>query len=182
VKARRKGIRCECGGTERPVTLTDYDFSAYAGFAVRIEEVPGFRCSRCKTETLDGRIINAVLKILVIEIAQLPFLLPPHLARYLRTVLGDTQEELAVRMGISRATVNRWETGQERIAPQNDLLLRVLTLYPLVTTNEKWLTPVVVELLAKLQAVRTSPPPLEGGFPETVSVAPMLSTIGPATA
>lgn len=47
--------------------------------------------------------------------------------RFLRTEMGFTQEEIAKLLKMSRATVNRWETGKERIDSNAEMFIRVLS-------------------------------------------------------
>jgi transcriptional regulator with XRE-family HTH domain len=51
--------------------------------------------------------------------------LRPDSARYLRKYLGLTQLELSKRVGVSRKTVNQWESSA-LISPQHDFILRTL--------------------------------------------------------
>jgi transcriptional regulator with XRE-family HTH domain len=119
-------LKCECGGELRPARLTNYDFSAEAGYPVTIREVRGLRCTECGGETLDGRTIEAALDAVALEIARLQTRLSARAARYLRKYLGLTQRELAKRMERARETVAAWECGQTDISPQHDLVLRTL--------------------------------------------------------
>ncbi len=56
---------------------------------------------------------------------EIPERLPKDCCRFLRIYLECTQKELAERMGVTRKTVNEWET-KGRISPQNDLILRAM--------------------------------------------------------
>jgi DNA-binding transcriptional regulator YiaG len=150
---------CECGGRLQATVLKFYDFSAYAGFHVVFDSVPGFRCANCEGETVDGGLINILLKIIVVEITKSDSRLSGEQARFLRRVLGSTQQELATRMGVVRETVANWERNHEPISAQHDLILRVVVLSPLLgedptlVSQAHW-----AEILGKLRAVRTSPP------------------------
>ena len=55
-------IKCECGGTFRPVRIDEFDFSALAGLPVTILNVAGLRCGRCGGETLSGEVISDILE------------------------------------------------------------------------------------------------------------------------
>lgn len=46
--------------------------------------------------------------------------------RFLRTEMGLTQEQLAAVIKVSRATVNRWESGRGSIDPNAEFLIRML--------------------------------------------------------
>lgn len=118
--------KCECGGTLKQATLRGYDFSADAGLPVTLARVPGWRCTRCGGETLDGQAIGAALRALALAIVRQPERLTADEARYLRKFLDATQRELASRMGIIRETVAAWECGQTELSPQHDYILRTL--------------------------------------------------------
>jgi putative zinc finger/helix-turn-helix YgiT family protein len=51
--------------------------------------------------------------------------LAPTEIRFLRKCLGWSGAVFAKRMGVTRETVSRWETGKEKIGPVADRLLRV---------------------------------------------------------
>jgi len=118
-------LRCHCGGALRAAELKDFDFSGYVGVRVVLRRVPGYRCHKCGSATLDGAFINTMEQVLAIAITQKPIRLSSQEAKYLRKHLGLTQEKLAERMGVERETVARWETGAE-ISPQHDLILRTV--------------------------------------------------------
>lgn len=152
-------LACDCGGHLRPQLLAEYDFSGYVGFPLKLLNVPGLRCTKCAAETVHGGVINLVFKVLVSVIAQSPGRLNAEQARFLRRVVGTTQQELSDRMGIARETVAKWECGDAIISPQHDLILRVIVLGPLLEREPDFIPrKQVEELFSKLQAVRTAPP------------------------
>lgn len=51
---------------------------------------------------------------LIAEIRAVRSLPPPAIARAFRRACGVTQERMAAELGVSRATVTRWETGARR--------------------------------------------------------------------
>ena len=149
---------CECGGRLRTEIATSYDFSGYVGFPVALRNVPILRCSKCAGETIDGGIINILLKVIVLEITKSPGRLSSDEARFLRRILGITQQELSDRMGIARETVAKWECG-DSISPQHDLILRVIVLTPIIVAEPAFVPkPLMADLLGRMQAVRTGPP------------------------
>jgi transcriptional regulator with XRE-family HTH domain len=48
--------------------------------------------------------------------------------RFLRSLIGWTQERLGAEIGRGRVMVARWEAGDAQIVPQTDLILRVVWL------------------------------------------------------
>lgn len=122
------GPKCECGGTFKPTTLSNFDFSHHSGIPAFLDSAPGWKCSSCGREILRGDVINASLFFIAMDIVALPHRLPAALARYLRRSMQITQQALADRMGVVRETVASWESRLKEISPQHDLILRVLVL------------------------------------------------------
>ncbi len=157
-------IKCECGGEYRLVILRDFDFSPYAGLPAlipRSAQAPGLRCNKCKTETIQGPMIEILLASLAASVIAVPHRLDPAQARFLRKRLSLTQKELADRMGLDRReTVTEWETGAKPLSPQSDYILRTLVYRDLV---RDW--PMVEELTrgvmdrVQTRAQEDSPPP-----------------------
>jgi putative zinc finger/helix-turn-helix YgiT family protein len=149
---------CECGGRLRAVKIPEYDFSEYVGFKVTVAEMDGLRCDQCGGETIDGRLVNAIMNITVVKITQAPRRLDGAEARYLRQNLGVTQTELASRMGIIRGTVAKWESGDISISPQHDYILRGLTLSALVDIDQMDTATMNGIMSSVFKSVRTLPP------------------------
>ena len=151
-------MRCECGGTLRPVTLKNFDFTNWAGIPSQLEAVPGFRCSSCRRETLPGTVINSILRVMGLAAIRLPHRLPAELARFVRRILQITQQELADRMGIARETVAQWECGEKEISPQHDLILRTILLERQFGEHVMPLR-LLLDTMGNLGAVKAAPPP-----------------------
>ena len=153
-----RAVRCECGGTLRAVTLTDFDFTNWAGVPSRLEEVPGYRCNSCDGETLPGIVINTILRMIGLVAIRLPHRLPAELARFVRRILQITQQELADRMGIARETVAQWECGEKEISPQHDLILKTILLERQFGEHVMpWA--MLTDTMSNLGSVKAAPPP-----------------------
>jgi transcriptional regulator with XRE-family HTH domain len=148
-------MRCDCGGHVRPATLSDFDFSPFAGIPVRLRSAPGLRCDACGQATLEGPVIGQALDALAWMIVQERTLLAPPLSRYLRKYLRLSQHDLAARMGLVRETVAKWECGAAQISPQNDLILRALVVAHLAGKTER----PAEHTERALDGVRTAPAP-----------------------
>lgn len=155
------GWKCQCGGTFRPVQLSEFDFTGYAGIPSTLVNLPGFVCRRCGEKTIPGILIKPSLAQMALEIANLRERLDADKARYLRKQLGLTQQELADRMGIARETVAAWETNKE-ISPQHDYILRALTVVAIAQRNSFKLSLGVgrrmANLSSALESVNLNPP------------------------
>jgi len=156
------GPRCECGGTFKPVTLRNFDFSRYSGLPSFLDGAPGWRCGSCQREMLHGKVINASLFLIAMEIVGFPHRLTAELARYLRRSMQITQQELADRMGIARETVASWESNLKEISPQHDLILRVLMSNHArgsAALPTKTVVDIANDVIATLSSVRSEPAP-----------------------
>lgn len=170
-----KGIRCECGGELEPTVLAKYDFSDYVGFEVNLNGFEGLKCNKCGDETLDGRLVNAILNHTVVQAAKQPRRLNGKEARFLRHHLCTTQEELAVRMGVVRETVAKWECGDSPISPAHDYMLRAITLGSMIALG--LLPAEMAQQIMKdtFTAVRPSPPQRRTSIDvERSEISPML--------
>ena len=156
------GPQCECSGTFKRVTLTNFDFSRYSGLPSFLDGVPGWKCGSCKREMLLGQAINISLFFIAMLIVRSPGRLAPGFARYLRRSMQITQQELADRMGVARETVASWESNLKEISPQHDLILRVLILNH-ARGSEALPAEVAVgianDVMATLSSVRSEPAP-----------------------
>lgn len=68
--------------------------------------------------------VNGLHRCIVQGVVREAGRLTPHEIKFLRTWAGHTQEEFAVLMDVTRATVNRWEKGGAAISRNADLLIR----------------------------------------------------------
>jgi transcriptional regulator with XRE-family HTH domain len=161
-KTASMGWKCECGGTLKLTTLSNFDFARYSGIPAFLDGAPGWKCSSCGREILTGEVINASLFFIAMHVTALPHRLPAELARYLRRSMQITQQELADRMGIARETVAGWESNLKEISPQHDLILRVLTLNQAqgsAALPAKIAVHVANEMIATISGVRSEPAP-----------------------
>jgi DNA-binding transcriptional regulator YiaG len=82
---------------------------------VSVEHLPALVCTKCGTVTVAGALLDAVANLLAALILKNPALDAGEV-RYLRKMVGDTQEEFARRLEVERATVNRWENSTAPIS------------------------------------------------------------------
>ncbi len=109
-------IRCSvCGkGTLRPEVIT-HDVGHLLGLpSVVVDNLRSLVCSECGEITVEGGALDQVSLLLAARILEQAALAPAEI-RYLRRLLGYTQEQLAENLEITRATVNRWEAGDKPV-------------------------------------------------------------------
>ena len=148
-------MKCDCGGTLSPKRLQRFDFTPFAGVKCELRKVPGLRCGRCAFKTIPGDVIARVLAILAVVVTEMEPRLAKEPAVFLRKRLRLTQQQLADRMGITRETVAKWESGMTEISPVNDTVLRTIVLSHFVGPER---AEVILGALKSLDHVRTIPP------------------------
>lgn len=67
------------------------------------------------------------------KVLGLPAALSEGLLKDVRTFRGDTQQDVADRLGMSRATISRWERSQKCEKPQTSSLMALEQLYLFTT-------------------------------------------------
>ena len=105
-----------CGKGHLAEKVVDHDVGPLLGMPqVRVENLPALVCSKCGAVTVPGAILDSVSNMLAALILRSPALDADEV-RYLRRMVGDTQEEFAKRLEVERATVNRWENAATPIS------------------------------------------------------------------
>jgi DNA-binding XRE family transcriptional regulator len=114
---RATGILCSaCEKGHLAEKVVKHDVGPLLGMPhVRVENLPALVCSKCETVTVPGAVLDAVANLLAALILKSPALDAGEV-RYLRRMVGDTQEEFAKRLEVERATVNRWENATAPIS------------------------------------------------------------------
>ncbi len=114
---RGTGILCStCGKGHLVERVVNHDVGPLLGMPhVRVENLPALVCSKCGAVTVAGALLDSVSNLLTALILKSPALDAGEV-RYLRRMVGDTQEEFAKRLDVERATVNRWENSAAPIA------------------------------------------------------------------
>src|SRR5262249_19668795 len=109
-------IRCSvCGKGNLVQKLIVHDVGVLLDMKrVVVHNIPALVCSKCGSVNMYGGILDQIALLLAVNILQLQELDPAEI-RYLRKLIGDTQEEFAERLGVVRATVNRWENNSESV-------------------------------------------------------------------
>jgi hypothetical protein len=106
------GILCSaCGKGRLADKVVSHDVGPLLGMPhVKVEHLPALACAKCGAVTVGGAVLDAVSMLLAAVILRRASLEASEV-RYLRRMVGDTQEEFAKRLEVDRATVNRWENS-----------------------------------------------------------------------
>lgn len=151
-----RALKIECsrckGGVLRE-RLASKDVSALLGLeSVVLEQVPALVCNKCGYVSVGGEVLEAASEWMVAHILKGETLLPGE-AKFLRKHLMETQEELAEHLGVTRPTVQRWESQEEPLDGTNDYALRA---YVFLCLEERGVNPIgmgeVLQILARKHA------------------------------
>ena len=122
---RSTGILCSaCGKGHLAEKMVNHDVGSLLGMPhVMVENLPALVCWKCGAVTVTGAVLDAVANLLAALILKIPALYAGEV-RYLRRMVGDTQEEFAKRLEVERATVNRWENSSAPISGTSAYAIR----------------------------------------------------------
>jgi putative zinc finger/helix-turn-helix YgiT family protein len=95
---------------------------------VMVDNVRVDHCDGCGEEYIGFKRIEDLHKALAETVARKSTQLTPKEIRYLRTWLGYSSADFAREIGVERATVSRWEGGQQRMGTTAERMLRLMTL------------------------------------------------------
>jgi putative zinc finger/helix-turn-helix YgiT family protein len=98
------------------------------GLDVVLRDVEIRRCRSCGEEEVAISRIKDVHKTIAFSLAQKPTRLTPAEIRFLRTYLGYSSSDFASRLGVTRSTVSRWESGKRRTERGMEMVIRLMTL------------------------------------------------------
>lgn len=108
------GIQCSvCGKGKLVHRIIEHDVGGLLDMKqVVVSNLPALVCTKCGSVSMYGGLLEQIALVLAASILRSPEVFPLE-ARYLRKLVGDTQEDFARRLGVARATVNRWEQRGE---------------------------------------------------------------------
>lgn len=95
---------------------------------VELHGVEVTRCPQCGAEEIAIPRIGQLHEVLARAFVRQPRMIAPAEVRFLRKHLGLSTADFAQRMGVTRETVSRWETGANPMGAVADRLLRLLVL------------------------------------------------------
>lgn len=113
MRAERTNIRCSSCNEGVLVDRTiDHDVGELVGMhRVTVTGMPALVCPKCGAVSVAGPVMEEILLHLAASVLARPELDAIEV-RFLRKLVGDTQQELADRLGVNRATINRWENSE----------------------------------------------------------------------
>jgi putative zinc finger/helix-turn-helix YgiT family protein len=86
------------------------------------------RCAACGEEMPIIRGANRIQRTLAEAIVRKPYRLAGDEVRFLRKYIGVTQDEFARLLHVDKTTISKWETGDDPVGIQSDLLIRAIAM------------------------------------------------------
>jgi len=125
-------LRCSnCGNADFEPRRINYDVGPLLGMTeVLVENYPALVCPKCKAVSHVGEVLNEVEMTLAAFILQ-KGTIDQMEVRYLRKLLGYTQDEFAQKLGVERITVSRWENSEAPVSGPQALALRSYAFFKL---------------------------------------------------
>jgi len=123
-------MRCPiCKSTEvRPIDHS-YHYTECGLDYVFLTGMPYMHCKECGDDVVAIPRQNQLLRLIATQIIISKHSLMPQEIRFLRLLVGWSQEELAQVLRRARVTVTRWETGKQGLPVEIDVLLRFVWLH-----------------------------------------------------
>lgn len=122
-------MKCrECGA---PLTVDEKAVRRYDVGGLPHVELHGVvvkTCSACGAESIGIPRLDQLHRVLANVLVRQERMLAPVEIRFLRKHMGYQTADFAERMGVSRETVSRWETGGQPMGAVADRLLRLLVI------------------------------------------------------
>lgn len=119
-------VKCAQCGHDMDTTTGMYRYGESGLNYVTLMNIPMYRCKSCdETEVVIPGMeeLHCLIGLLLIH---LPIGLGAAEVKYLRKHMGYTQEELASYLGVTRASIARWEEPRGTLRADQDKSLRLL--------------------------------------------------------
>jgi putative zinc finger/helix-turn-helix YgiT family protein len=87
------------------------------------------RCPECGETLVTIPKMSELHRTLAIAIARKQARLSSNEIQFLRKSMGWSKVDLAAKMRIGATQINRWESGQQQMSPQSEILLRIFILH-----------------------------------------------------
>jgi putative zinc finger/helix-turn-helix YgiT family protein len=106
--------------------VDDHDMSPFFGLDARLTRAAALVCNHCGEATLDGSVIEAAERALGRLVVRGTGPLRPNEVRFLRGLMGLSQQALAERLGVHRVSVARWETDTAPVGALESFAIRTM--------------------------------------------------------
>lgn len=157
-------VRCSSCDEGKMVAsrVQDYDASGIVDLnAVTVRTASVLVCDCCGHLMFEGRFLEAIMRELATLIVRQGGELLRAEVRFLREHFVMTQAELADRLGVTQAMVNRWEAGDDAVGVAQSFALRTLAARSL---NDTVLARELRDSSQQAASPRSAPPYLLNGI------------------
>lgn len=106
---------CEARGVLRPCVVDHFDMGPDLGLkSLVVRNCPVLKCDQCGEMGISGAVVESVgLELAIGIIGRTPTdRIEPAELDFLRSVMMESQQDLADALCVNRMTVSRWETGK----------------------------------------------------------------------
>jgi DNA-binding transcriptional regulator YiaG len=148
-------IMPECAECSKPIEFNrvTYRYTESGLSNVLLEGVDVAECKACGTATVSIPRIEKVHRVIALALAeQSPGYMTGEQFRFLRKHLEMTGEKLAGFLHTDRTKISKWETGEDKIGPSTDRLVRLL-----VTALDDELRPAVLSVAQHIPQITDEP-------------------------
>jgi putative zinc finger/helix-turn-helix YgiT family protein len=115
----------ECGG-QLTASRGNYRYTLADDWGATVEGVELLKCKKCGTTEPVFDSLLPMQRAIAAAVVRKPTRLAAQEVKFLRTHLGRSAKDLAGILGVTPASVSRWENGKEPIGVVPDRLLRTV--------------------------------------------------------
>ncbi|MGH8247415.1 MAG: helix-turn-helix domain-containing protein [Gammaproteobacteria bacterium] len=126
-KSAKTGECSKCGAAA-PIVRGAYRDKNFGLRSVVLQGIEMVSCEQCGNVDPILPRLNDLLRTLAVAVLAKPYRLAGEEVRFLRVFLGLTQEEFARLLHVDNTTLSKWETGDDPVGAQSDLLIRTMVL------------------------------------------------------
>jgi putative zinc finger/helix-turn-helix YgiT family protein len=123
-----KTMECTNCGARAPVVRGRYQFKEVGLKNVELQDVELGRCPKCGNEDAVLPRVNQIMRVIALALIGKPYRLRGEEVRFLRSFLGMTADKFSRLAHVDKATLSKWENGEDPVGAQSDLLIRMLAL------------------------------------------------------
>ena len=145
--------KCSRCGEEAPAVRGSYSFRESGLGNVVLQGIEIIRCPKCGNEDPIIPRLDDLMGALAYGVIMKPYRLTGEEIRFLRKYVQMTQDEFSRILRVDKTTLSKWETNDDRIGEQSDLLVRLVA----VALGEESLKLGMEEAVRQFEKIRKTP-------------------------